>query len=54
VVILPKFIYYSSHKADNDFLYSGKALELGGDPFISIRDSISLVVELWWRKSIIL
>ena len=39
-----KFARHSSHKADDDFLHSGKALEL--DPFINTRDDISLVVEL--------
>ena len=29
VATLPEFTRHSSHKANNDFLYSGEALELG-------------------------
>jgi hypothetical protein len=29
VATLPEFARYSSHKANNDFLYKSKALELG-------------------------
>ena len=38
---LSKFTRHSSHKADDDFQYSGEALELRKDSFRSIRDSIS-------------
>jgi hypothetical protein len=44
VATLPKFANYIRHKANNDFLHSCKALKLGEDPFISIRDNMSLVV----------
>jgi hypothetical protein len=37
---------HSSHKAEDDFLYSSEVLELGYGPFINIRDGISSVVEL--------
>jgi hypothetical protein len=29
VATLPEFVRYSTHKANNDFLYRGKALALG-------------------------
>jgi len=29
VATLPEFAHHSSHKANNEFLYRGKALELG-------------------------
>jgi hypothetical protein len=46
VAILHEFARHSSHKAEDDFPYSNKVLELGYDPFIYIRDSKSSVVEL--------
>jgi hypothetical protein len=46
VVTLPEFARYSSHKANNNVLYRGKAIDPDKTPFRSVRVSISLVVEL--------
>lgn len=37
-------MYYSSHKADDDFQHSSNALKFGQDHFISIRSDKSLIV----------
>ena len=44
---LCEFTYYSSHKDDLDFQHSTKAIKLGYNYFISIRNDKSLTVKLW-------
>jgi hypothetical protein len=44
---MPKFAYHSSHTANDDLLRGSEALTLGQDRFICIRDSKSVMVELW-------
>ena len=46
VAILYKSGRHYSYKAEDDFLYSEKALELEYKPFIYIRDNKSSIVEL--------
>jgi hypothetical protein len=46
MAILYKFARHSSHKAEDDFLQSGRVLELGYGLFIYIKDGKSSVVEL--------